>query len=178
MSFYHIWKIKFVMVEYPPLCLLILGLHSFWNSCTTICFSYQGGYLMGFTWFTLTFSYLGGKVMSSLTSAWGFRGVEGKPPFLPVAKCTWQGWCKPNVSSSANLSSKKALPTTEIFWDSLDKCSMPAPHLTFTSWDIFHMSPYVTPLAAMEEGEVEASEKHYSAVPRPSPGWFVVYSAE
>ena len=67
-SFRHDWKIRFAMAEYPPLSLLIFGLHSLWNSCAAIFISYPGGYAAG------------------LWLAWGlhsseyFLGVDVNPP--------------------------------------------------------------------------------------------------
>ena len=79
-SFSHNWNIRFIMAEYPPLSLLILGSYNLWNSHATIFISYPGGYIVVFMVFTLALPCWGTKVLFSLILDGGFRCVDVRPP--------------------------------------------------------------------------------------------------
>ena len=55
------WMIKFAVEEYPSLILIIFGLNSLWNSCTTICIPHSGGYIAEVLWLTLNYLVTEGK---------------------------------------------------------------------------------------------------------------------
>ena len=110
---------------------MIFGSCILQNSCMAICISYLGGHAVLFNRLSLAFLCWGSKLLSSSTFTADFRGVDVKPPFWLLAKCTWWGWCEPHVVSSASSSSKYSFPATGMFWLKLDRWLMLVLHLTF-----------------------------------------------
>ena len=107
--------------EYPTLSLLILGLHSLQNSCTTTFISYLGGYTS-----VLTLAF-------DLSSSGCLRGVDVNPPWGLELKCICHRcWCAFHVASLASSFSNWDLPMTGISCEIPEACATAAPHLTFT----------------------------------------------